>query len=215
MQFVDRHDAGRRLATRLRHLADDQPLVIGLARGGVPVAHEIARELGAPLDVLVVRKLGCPWQPELGVGALGEGGVHLLNRALMDRIGVTEAALEPVVQREAAELRARLRRYRGDRPPLSVEGRTVILVDDGLATGFTARAAIEVLRARGAGRVVLAVPVSPGDTLADLRGVVDEAVWLHVPSVLRAIGFFYDDFTQTTDAEVARLLEEHQRPDRS
>lgn len=211
MRFVDRRDAGRRLAARLHHVADEHPIVIGLPRGGVPVAHEIAGELEAPLDVLVVRKLGCPWQPELGVGALGEGGIRLLNRVLMDRIGVTDAALEPVVRREAAELRARLDRYRGDRPPVPVDHRTVVLVDDGLATGFTARAAIEVLHRRGAGRVVLAVPVSPADTLEELRGTVDEAVCLHVPAVLRAIGFFYDDFTQTTDAEVARLLAEHDR----
>jgi putative phosphoribosyl transferase len=160
VHFVDRRDAGRQLAGRLVPLVSGQPIVVGLPRGGVPVAYEVARALGAPLDVLVVRKLGCPWQPELGVGALGEGGIRLLNRRLMREVGVTETDLGEVIEREQQELDARVVRYRGDRDPIPVEGRTVIVVDDGLATGFTARAAIEVLRRRGAGRVVLAVPVA-------------------------------------------------------
>jgi putative phosphoribosyl transferase len=170
------------------------------------VACEVARALGAPLDVLVVRKLGCPWQPELGVGALGEGGIRLFNRRLMREVGVTETDLGEVIEREQQELDARVVRYRGDRDPIPVEGRTVIVVDDGLATGFTARAAIEVLRRRGAGRVVLAVPVAPMGTTVELRGVADEVVCLHTPAEFWAIGQFYDDFAQTSDGEVARLL---------
>jgi putative phosphoribosyl transferase len=206
VQFVDRRDAGRRLATRLAHLAGERPVVVGLPRGGVPVAFEVARALGAPLDVLVVRKLGCPWQPELGVGALGEGDIRLLNRRLMREIGVSETDLSEVVEREQRELEARVARYRGEREPVPVEGRTVIVVDDGLATGFTARAAIEVLRHRGAGRVVLAVPVAPMDAVVDLRGVADEVVCVHTPASFWAIGQFYDDFTQTADDEVTHLL---------
>ena len=206
MRFMDRRDAGRQLAAALAHVAGEQPVVVGLPRGGVPVAYEVARALGAPLDVLVVRKLGCPWQPELGVGALGEGGIRLLNRGLMREVGVTESELGEVIEREQQELEARVARYRGDRSPIPIENRTVIVVDDGLATGFTARAAIEVLRRRRAGRVVLAVPVAPVDTIAELRGVADDGVCLHTPAVFWAIGEFYDDFAQTTDAEVTRLL---------
>jgi putative phosphoribosyl transferase len=206
MRFANRREAGRKLGASLGHLAAEQPLVVGLPRGGIPVAYEVAQALGAPLDVLVVRKLGCPWQPELGVGALGEGGIRLVNRSLVRSTGITEAELEAVAAREDVELRRRVRRYRGDREPLPVAGRTVIVVDDGLATGSTARAGIEVLRRRGAGRVVLAVPVAPADTLAQLRTVTDEVVCLHTPPVFGAIGQFYTDFGQTSDEEVAGLL---------
>jgi putative phosphoribosyl transferase len=184
----------------------ERPVVVGLPRGGVPVAYEVAQALGAPLDVLVVRKLGCPWQPELGVGALGEGGVRLLNAALMRSTGVTEPQLEAVAAREAAELEHRVRLYRGEREPIPITGRTVIVVDDGLATGFTARAAIEVLRRRGAHRIVLAVPVAPIGTVSELQSIADEVVCLHTPSDLRAIGQFYEDFAQTSHEEVASLL---------
>jgi putative phosphoribosyl transferase len=206
MRFVDRRQAGRRLGASLAHLRSEGPVVVGLPRGGIPVAYEVARALGAPLDVLVVRKLGCPWQPELGVGAVGEGGIRLVNRPLLRSIGLTETELEGVAGREEAELQRRVRRYRGDRGPIPVAGRTVIVVDDGLATGFTARAAIEVLRRRGARRVVLAVPVAPADTLTQLHEITDEVVCLHAPSVFGAIGRFFDDFAQTSDEEVAGLL---------
>jgi putative phosphoribosyl transferase len=206
MRFRDRHDAGRRLADRLAHLTPERPVVFGLPRGGVPVAHEVARVLGAPLDVLVVRKLGCPWQPELGLGAIGEGGIRLLNQPLIDSTGVGEHDLEEVAVREGAELERRVRRYRGSREAAPIAGRTVIVVDDGLATGFTARAAIEVLRHRGARRIVLAVPVAPARTVDDLRRVVDEVVCLHAPETFWAIGQYYDDFDQVGDDEVADLL---------
>jgi putative phosphoribosyl transferase len=206
MRFANRREAGRRLGANLGHLVTEQPVVVGLPRGGIPVAYEVAQALGAPLDVLVVRKLGCPWQPELGVGALGEGGIRLLDGSLMRSTGVTTAELEVVASREAAELERRVQRYRAARDPLPVAGRTVVVVDDGLATGSTARAGIEVLRRRGARRIVLAVPVAPADTLSQLQAVADEVVCLHSPRVFGAIGQFYDDFAQTSDEEVAGLL---------
>jgi predicted phosphoribosyltransferase/predicted alpha/beta-hydrolase family hydrolase len=206
MRFADRADAGRRLAQLLSGRTQPPPVVVALPRGGVPVAAEIARTLGAPLDVLVVRKLGHPQQPELGVGAVGEGGVTVLNDALLRRAQVDGAALAHVEAREQEEVARRVARYRGDRPRAAVVGRAVILVDDGLATGFTARAAIEILRRAGAASVVLAVPVAPPETLADLRPLVDDIVCLHAPAEMWAIGQWYDDFSQTTDEEVTRLL---------
>jgi putative phosphoribosyl transferase len=204
--FRDRAEAGRKLGQRLAGLDLDRPVVVGLPRGGVPVAAEVARALGAPLDVIVVRKLGCPGQPELGLGAVGEDGVRLVNERLRSDLRVTAEQFDAVVQRETAELERRVARYRNGRAPLGVEDRTVVLVDDGLATGFTAGAAIEVLRRQGAGRVVLAVPVAPADTVAELRGVADDVVALVTPSAFLAIGFWYDDFTQVSDSEVRRLL---------
>lgn len=206
MRFATRRAAGRRLGAALRHLTTEQPVVVGLPRGGVPVAYEVAQELAAPLDVLVVRKLGCPWQPELGIGALGEDGIRLLNGPLTRSMGITAAELDAAAGREDAELRRRLLRYRGGREPIDVTGRTVVVVDDGLATGFTARAGIEVLRRRRAGRIVLAVPVAPADAVKELRAVADDVVCLHTPRVFRAIGLFYDDFSQTSDEEVTELL---------
>jgi putative phosphoribosyl transferase len=204
--FADRADGGRRLARRLGHLRADEPLVVGLPRGGVPVAAEVAGALGAPLDVLVVRKLGCPWQPELGLGAVGEDGVTVHNHELIGQAGVEPDELEAVARRERAELERRLRRYRGDRPPQPVAGRTVIVVDDGVATGATASAAIRVLRRRGARRVVLAVPVAAPEAVQALRGDADEVVAVETPASLLAIGRHYGDFGQTSDEQVARLL---------
>ena len=206
MRFRDRADAGRMLAERLLHYRAEDPVVVGLPRGGVPVAAEVARALDAPLDVLVVRKLGCPFQPELGMGAIGEDGAIVLNRELITSVGLRREEVEEVIRRERAELERRLARYRGDRPPEPVEGRTVILVDDGLATGSTARAAIQVLRLRGARRVVLAVPVAPQHTARAFGGVADEVVAVQTPRPFFAIGQFYVDFAQTSDAEVASLL---------
>lgn len=206
MLFTDRRDAGQALGRRLsaRHL--EQPLVLGLPRGGVPVAVEVARALGAPVDVLVVRKLGCPWQPELGLGAVGEEGVCLLNHDLIARTGVSAAELDAVYRAELAELDRRVRRYRGARPARALEGRTVLIVDDGLATGFTAKAGVEVARARGAARVVVAVPVGPRETVRELARVADEVVCLRTPPSFRSIGAWYRDFTQVGDEEVRSLL---------
>lgn len=208
MTFRDRVDAGRQLASRLAAYRDEPVVVVALPRGGVPVAAEVARSLGAPLDVLVVRKLGCPWQPELGMGAIAEGDITVLNEELIARVGVDDAAISMVADRERAELERRIRRYRGERPPVPVQGRTVILVDDGIATGSTARAAVDVLRRRGASRVVLAAPVAPREAMATLGHAADEVVTVETPRLFMAIGQFYDDFSQTTDDEVADLLAE-------
>jgi putative phosphoribosyl transferase len=206
MRFQDRTDAGRQLAWRLQQLRLEAPVVVGLPRGGVPVAAEVAHTLEAPLDVLVVRKLGCPWQPELALGALGEAGAMVLNPALITGIGLAPEDLADVIRAERGELERRLARYRGNRPAVPVRGRTVVVVDDGLATGATARAAIQVLRRRGAARIVLAAPVAPPETVKALGGVADEVVTLATPRAFLAIGQFYDDFTQTSDQDVTRLL---------
>jgi len=208
MAFRDRVDAGRQLAARLAAYRDEPVVVVALPRGGVPVAAEVARALRAPLDVLVVRKLGCPWQPELGMGAIAEGDITVRNEELIARLGVDDAAVRSVADRERTELERRIRRYRGERPPVPVEGRTVILVDDGIATGSTARAAVDVLRRRGAARVVLAAPVAPREAVATLGNAADEVVTVETPRLFMAIGQFYDDFSQTTDDEVAGLLAE-------
>ncbi|MFJ9605062.1 phosphoribosyltransferase family protein [Kitasatospora sp. NPDC101176] len=206
--FTDRTDAGRRLAARLGHLGGPGTVVVALPRGGVPVAAEVARALGAPLDICVIRKLGAPRQPELGMGAIGEDGVRVLNQQVIRLAGAGEAELAEVERRERAELERRARRYRGDRPPADLRGRTVVVVDDGVATGSTARAACRIVRARGAARVVLAVPVAPVDWTERLADVADELVCVGTPSPFFAIGEFYRDFSQTGDEEVLRLLAE-------
>ncbi|MFF2744306.1 phosphoribosyltransferase family protein [Kitasatospora sp. NPDC058048] len=206
--FADRTEAGRRLAARLGHLAGPDTVIVALPRGGVPVAAEVAAVLGAPLDICVIRKLGVPHQPELGMGAIGEGGVRVLNDQVIRFSAVTDEQLAEVERRERAELARRARRYRGDRPPADLRGRTVVVVDDGIATGSTARAACRIVRERGAARVVLAVPVAPADWAERLDEVADELVCVGTPSPFYAIGEFYADFTQTGDEEVLRLLTE-------
>ena len=206
VRFKDRRDAGQQLAQRLVHLGKEDPLVLGLPRGGVPVAAEIASALAAPLDVLVVRKLGCPWQPELGIGAVGEGNARVLNGQLISRLGLGEQQIEEVSEIERAEVERRVRRYRGDRQLPAIEGRTVIVVDDGLATGSTAKAAIEILREMGARRVILAVPVAPSETAHKMAEIADEVVVLQTPYGFIAIGQWYDDFTQVTDEEIDGTL---------
>ncbi len=206
-RFRDRREAGRRLAAALAHLRAERPAVLGLPRGGVPVAAEVAAALDAPLDVILVRKLGVPYQPELAMGAIGEDGVRVLNRDLIARAGITDTEIARVEAAERAELERRARRFRGDRPALPLEGRTVVIVDDGLATGATARAAVQVARAHGARRVVLAVPVAPPDTVAALSADADEVVAVVRPTPFYAIGQFYDDFAQTSDEEVIATLE--------
>lgn len=180
-------------------------MVVGLPRGGVPVAYEVARALGAPLDVVIVRKLGLPSRPELGMGAIGEGGTRALNQRVIDAAGITDRELEAVASRERVEVERRARRYRGERAMVALRDRTVVVVDDGLATGATARAAVETIRAQGAARVVLAVPVAPPEAVREL-GAVAEVVALYTPRGLRAIGEWYEDFSQTSDDEVVRLL---------
>ncbi|MEH0403132.1 phosphoribosyltransferase family protein [[Kitasatospora] papulosa] len=206
MQFTDRTDAGRRLAVALRHLGRRDPVVLGLPRGGVPVAYEVAQALGAPLDVIVVRKLGVPYHPELGFGAIGEGGVRIISEEIVRRTGVGEKDLVAVERAEAAELVRRAHAYREGRPRLPLKGRAVVVVDDGVATGATARAACQVVRAQGAAYVVLAVPVAPPDAAARLREDADEVVCLSAPVLFSAVGEWYRDFSQTSDEEVVALL---------
>ena len=206
MFFVDRADAGRHLARRLRHLGGADVAVLGLPRGGVPVAFEVAGELHAPLDVIVVRKLGVPFQPEYGFGAIGEGGARVIDDYVVRQAGLTGTQIAEVEARERVLLDRRVRQLRGDNPPVPLTGRTAIIVDDGIATGSTARAACLVARARGASRVVLAAPVGPVEAAAALRRDADEVVCLHTPPRLFAIGEWYGDFCQVTDEEVTILL---------
>jgi putative phosphoribosyl transferase len=208
MPFRDRREAGRRLAEALLHLRDSSPVVLGLPRGGVPVAFEVAQALDAPLDVLIVRKLGVPHQPELGMGAVGEDGVRVLNPEVIRGSGVSDEDIAQVEARERIAVEQRARLFRDARPDVSLDGRTAIIVDDGLATGGTARAAIQVARAHGADRVVLAVPVAPPDTADALGRDADEVVCLESPEPFWAIGAWYGDFSPTVDREVIDLLHE-------
>jgi putative phosphoribosyl transferase len=211
-EFRDRRDAGARLAARLAPYADESPVVVGLPRGGVVVAAAVAEALDAPLDVIVVRKLGVPTHPELGMGAVGEGGVIVRTEQVIQAARVTPEQFDAVVARERAEVARRAKKFRGDRPPVPLADRTVIVVDDGIATGGTARAALEVVRAQGARRVVLAVPVAPPETLRELESVADDVVCLDTPRWFQAVGLHYVDFDQTTDDEVVRLLRYRPEP---
>lgn len=204
--FTDRADAGQHLAEALRHLEGENPVVLGLPRGGVPVAFQVAQALGAPLDVIVVRKLGVPYHRELGFGAIGEGGVRVINDDIVRQSRVKKEDLAAVEHAEEAELARQARRFRNDRPRVPLNGRTVIVVDDGIATGATAAAACQVVRAQGAARAVLAVPVAPPDAVAWLRTKADEVVCLSTPHAFRAVGEWYQDFSQTPDEEVVALL---------
>lgn len=204
--FEDRVDAGRRLGERLSAYRDSSATVVALPRGGVVVGYEVACALGAPLDVLVARKLGAPGRPELGIGAVAPGGVRVLDQAAVTWLGITPEQLDEVTAREEVEMDRRIRRYRGDRPALDVKGQTVILVDDGLATGGTARAAIASLKEQGAAKIVLGVPVCAPETAHAIADEVDEVVCLTTPEDFRAVGYWYDDFSQTTDEEVLALL---------
>ena len=206
MSFRDRVDAGQQLAARLGHLRGCDVVVLGLPRGGVPVAAEVARALGAPLDVVVVRKLGLPYRPELAMGAVGEGGVVVRVEDVVRYAGVPPETFDDVRRREEAELDRRLERLRAGHPRVPVAGRTVVVVDDGIATGSTARAACAVVRAQGATRVVLAAPVAPPDTVEALSPEVDEMALVLSPAPFGSVGRHYRDFRQTTDDEVARLL---------
>jgi putative phosphoribosyl transferase len=204
--FEDRHDAGRRLAALLEPYRSERPIVVGMPRGGVPVAAEVAGALGAPLDVVLVRKIGAPQNPEFAVGALAEGGVSVLSAETVRALGLTDDELRALVARGETELSERLRRYRGDRQPADLEGRTAILVDDGLATGRSARAAVRSLRRRGAARVILAVPVASPEAARALHDEADAVVCVETPNDLWAVGHWYEDFRPTSDEEVNALL---------
>lgn len=208
MHFTDRADAGRQLAERLRHLDFDNPIVLGLPRGGVVVAYEVAQALHAPLDVIVVRKLGVPYHRELGFGAIGEGGAKVLSDDIVRMGHVSRADIDSVEHREEAELARQAHRFREGRPRTSLVGRTVLIVDDGVATGATALAACEVARAQGAARIVLAVPVASPQSLPALRHAADDVVCLSAPNAFFAVGEWYHDFSQTADDEVSGLLKQ-------
>ncbi len=205
-RFTDRVDAGRQLAACLEEYRGTDAVVVGLPRGGVPVAFEIATALALALDVIVVRKLGVPYQPELALGAVGEHGVRVLNRAVAAATGIGDEALAAIERRERVEVERRATLFRAGREGVALTERTVIVVDDGIATGATTRAACQVARAAGATRVVLAIPVAPAESLAELADAVDDLVCLTAPAWFNAVGEWYEDFTQTSDAEVIALL---------
>jgi putative phosphoribosyl transferase len=215
MRFADRVEAGRALAERLQALAGrDDVVVLGLPRGGVPVAAEVARALAAPLDVLLVRKLGAPGQPELAIGAIAEGGVRLVNEDVLLSLGLGLDTIDRVFAAEQPELERRLRAFRGDRAAVAVAGRTVILVDDGLATGASMDAACRAVAARGAARLIVAVPVAAREACERLRAVAHEVVAVATPSPFWAVGAWYADFQQTTDEQVVEALATAAQPAR-
>lgn len=205
--FDDRADAGRQLAAALTEYTNrDDVLVLALPRGGVPVAYEVARTLNAPLDVFTVRKLGVPGQEELALGAIASGGVQVLNQNVVATFDLDETTIERIARREQAELERREQAYRDDRPPLDIKNRTVILVDDGLATGATMWAAVYALRQMDSNRIVLAIPVAPPSTIQAFEDMVDDLVCLITPEMFEGVGRWYQDFRQTTDYEVKELL---------
>ena len=214
-RFRDRQEAGEHLAHELkrRYGGRDDLIVLALPRGGVPIGYTIARALGAPLDVFVVRKLGVPGHEELAMGAIASGGVRVLNEDVVGYLNVPAGIIESVAEEEEQELRRREKIYRGSRPPLEVINRVVILVDDGLATGSTMRAAHAALKKLGPSRIVVAVPVAARETCQDLQREVDEIICLRTPEPFQAVGLWYEDFDQTSDDEVQRLLRESQKPE--
>jgi predicted phosphoribosyltransferase len=208
MRYADRAAAGQALAKHLGHLAGrDNVVILGLPRGGVPVAAEIAQQLKLPLDVLVVRKLGVPWHRELAMGAIAPGGVRILQDRVIRTAGVSERQIDETSEREEAELERQQRVFRGRRPPLDIKGKTAVLVDDGLATGASMLAAIGAAKALGAGRVIAVAPVGAPDTIKRLRGEADEVVVDQTPRGFGAVGQWYDNFRQVSDDEVLKALE--------
>ncbi len=206
-RYSDRAEAGRELAAALSQYAGREDVaVLALPRGGVPVGFEVARELGAPLDVFVVRKLGLPEQPELAMGAIASGGVRVLNDKVVEAAAVPPQTIDEVAAREHEELARRESVYRGDRPALTLEGRTVILVDDGLATGSSMRAAVRALREQRPAQIVVAVPIAPPATCEELGGEADEVICVRTPEPFLAIGAWYEDFPQVSDGEIRELL---------
>jgi len=213
-RFHDRVDAGRQLAARLINYANrPDVLVLALPRGGVPVAHEVARALGAPLDVFVVRKLGVPGYEELAMGAVATGGARVLNEQIVRDLHIPEYVIDRIEAEQREELARRERAYRGGRPPLQVSGRTAIVADDGLATGVTMRAAVKALRQLQPERIIVAVPTASPETCEELKAEVDEVVCAITPEPFYAVGYWYENFTQTTDQEVRELLARGPQPE--
>jgi predicted phosphoribosyltransferase len=207
--FRDRRDAGRLLAEKLSAYANrPDVIVLALPRGGVPVAYEVAGALNAPLDVFPVRKLGVPGHDELAMGAIAPGGLRVLNQEIVRALGIPNQAIDAVAAKEQQELTRRERLYRGDRPPIDVRGKTVILVDDGLATGATMLAAVKALRQHQAGRIVVAVPIAAPETCDQMRAYVDDIVCAVTPEPFYAVGLWYENFSQTSDEEVRELLKQ-------
>lgn len=206
MEFDDRAEAGRRLASELQPFAVERPVIVALPRGGVPVAFEVARALGAPLDILAVRKLGAPGNPELGVGAVAEDGTEVLDPRSVGVLDMTQATLDATLAMESRELRRRVVCYRDGRPAIAVVGRLVIIVDDGLATGLTDLAAVRALRRRGARKIVVAVPVGSSEAVSLLSKEADHVVCLEIPPRLFGVGMWYRDFAPVTDEQVVALL---------
>jgi len=215
-RFRDRREAGRRLAEKLTAYAGrPDVIVLALPRGGVPVAYEVARALEAPLDVYLVRKLGVPGQEELAMGAIATGGVVVLNEPVVRGLGIPRDVIDAVTAWQQGELERRQRLYRGEAPPPDVRGRTVILVDDGLATGATMRAAVAALRKQQPARIVVAVPTAPPETCEELRTETDDVVCAMTPEPFQSVGLWYEDFSQTTDDEVRELLAHARQGDRA
>jgi predicted phosphoribosyltransferase len=214
-RFADRADAGRRLAEALAaagYHRDPDLLILALPRGGVPVAYEVARRFGAPLDVFLVRKLGVPGHEELAMGAIASGGVLVLNDDVLRHIRISQREIDEVARRESRELERREREYRGDRPPPHIEGKTVILIDDGLATGASMRAAAEAVKRLNPKEVVVGVPVAARETCAQFRKIVDDVVCALTPDPFAAVGMWYADFSQTSDEEVREILDRAEHP---
>ena len=207
--FADRKDAGRKLARDLlEYKARANVIVLALPRGGVPVAHEVAQALNAPLDIMLVRKLGLPGHEELAMGAIASGGVRVLNEEVVDSLNIPEKLIDRVAERERQELERREREYRGDQPRPELEGKTVILVDDGLATGASMRAAIAGVRARDPARIIVAVPTAAPETCESFEALADEIICTSTPQPFYGVGLWYENFSQTTDEEVRSLLED-------
>ena len=207
MHFKNRREAGQQLAQRLIHYREEKPIILALPRGGVVVGFEIAQALEAPLDIIIARKIGAPSQPELGIGAVAPGGIRILDEHAVRVLGISEEQIDHITAQELKEMHRRLNLYRGNRPFPEILDSTLILVDDGIATGVTARAAIQSIRRQKPNRIILAVPVAPPETVTKLGAQVDEVVCIITPPDMRAISLWYDNFQQTTDEEVIALLD--------
>lgn len=207
MIYNDRYDAGQKLAEKLTKYTNDKPIIMALPRGGVVVGYEVAKMLKAPLDVIVARKIGAPFQPELGVGAIAPNGIRILNNELIRLLNIPESVIEEVIQKETIEMNRRIDFYRKDLPPSDLKDKIVIVVDDGLATGVSTNAAVLAIKQIQPKKIVLAVPVAPPNTASRFKREVDEFICLNQPPDFYAVGYYYKDFTQTTDEEVVDLLQ--------